>query len=353
MKLLYHAHMWPGSTALQRCEAFARLPGVTTIASDIGSMLGDKLSLVARLRWRLRWPMDADRENAKLIAAVVAHRPDVVFIDNSRVITRSTLLHVRQLCDPTLIYYSPDDIIAPHNLSWPLRLTFPEWDIVFTTKTFNVEELRRRDVKNPILIGNAFDPAIHRPMTPKEIGEDYERFDLVFVGTTERERFRSIERLAQAGLSVAVFGNSAGRLGPNWNMAAACNIVAGPVALGTEYTRKMHFGKVALCFLRKINRDLITTRSIEIPAMARPMLAEKTPEHDLHFVDGVEYVGFEDDQDLIETARELIFDEDRRRRVGENAYARCVSSGYSVDHRAREMCEAIEKIRQASSFSVV
>ena len=38
MKLLYHARMWEGSTALQQFEAFRRQPGVTAIAHDVGAL---------------------------------------------------------------------------------------------------------------------------------------------------------------------------------------------------------------------------------------------------------------------------------------------------------------------------
>ena len=58
----------------------------------------------------------------------------------------------------------------------------------FTTKTCNVEELRAGGVRFPALAGNAFDPAVHRPLLPAETGDEFEAFDLVFVGALERER---------------------------------------------------------------------------------------------------------------------------------------------------------------------
>ena len=105
----------------------------------------------------------------------------------------------------TLAYYTPDDIVGPHNLSWPLRFSFPEWDVFFTTKTFNIAELAALGVRRPVLIGKAFDPALHRPLTRAEAGEDFERWDLVFVGTYENQRCASINRLARQGMSVVVY----------------------------------------------------------------------------------------------------------------------------------------------------
>lgn len=342
MKILYHGHLWSGSTARHRFEAFGRLPGVTAIPSDAGAELGRKPSLWSRIRWKLRWPMDVDGVNAKLLRDVQAHRPDVVFVDNSRTMARRTLREIKQICDPLLVFYSPDDIVAPHNLSWPLRWSFPDWDVFFTTKTFNVEELRTRGVRNPVLVGNAFDPQMHRPMTPEEVGEDFERYDLVFVGTVEQDRMASILKLAEAGFTVAVFGNPASRRGAAWQGLKHPKILSGPHVSGLDYTRMLHRGKVALCFLRKMNRDQITTRSIECPAMARPMLAEKTAEHDSHFIDGEEYIGFSNDAEMIEKVRRLLADPKFRARVARQGFARSISSGYSTDSRAAQMMSAIK-----------
>ncbi len=346
MKLLYHGRMWEGSTALQKFEAFRRQPGVTAIAHDAGT-LGAPFNLLASVRWKLRWPSDQDRENDRLIEAVASEKPDVVFVDSSSCIARATLRKLREICDPLLVYHSPDDITAWHNLTWPVRLTFPEWDLFFTTKTFNVPELRAFGVRDPVLLGNAFDPELHRPMSREEVGGEYERFDLVFIGTFEEDRFRCIRMLAEAGRTVAVYGNPARRFSRGWEMTRHERITVGPPALGGDYSRVMHHGKIALCFLRKMNRDRITTRSIEIPAMRRAMVAEKTEEHDSHFADGSEYLGFRDGAELLDKVRALLADDGLRLKIAENGRARCFASGYTTADRGLEMTAAIKRAAAA------
>jgi spore maturation protein CgeB len=276
------------------------------------------------------------------VKAVATEKPDVVFVDNSRVITRSTLRKLRGLCNPILVYYSPDDVVAAHNLSWPTRLTFSEWDVFFTTKTFNVPELKQRGVRNPVLIGNAFDLNIHRPMTREEVGDEYEHFDLVFMGTFENERRNSINRLAQAGFRIVVYSGNP----DNWKTGSMHpSVTMRQARYGLQYCAGMHCGKIALCFLRKINRDQITTRSIECTAMGRPMVAEKTDEHDRHFVDKVEYAGFSGEADLIDKVGKLLADDAQRQSLGNKARARCLASGYSTHDRALEMIRTIQQCR--------
>jgi spore maturation protein CgeB len=99
----------------------------------------------------------------------------------------------------------------------------------------------------------------------------------------------------------------------------------------------MHHGKIALCFLRKMNRDQITTRSIEIPAMGRAMVAERTEEHDAHFVDGVEYMGFSTDDEIVAKAGLLLSDSALRSRIAAAGKNRCWASGYTTADRATQM----------------
>jgi len=341
MKLLYHGPLWRGSTSLQRAEAFARLPGVSVIQHDTGARVGPATNLYRRIRWRLRWPVDEFDENRRLRQVVGRERPDVVLIDNSRAIASATLKTLRQM-GSTVVYYTPDDIVGPHNLSWPLRISFPVWDVFFTTKTFNMPELAERGVRNPVLVGKAYDPDLHRPLGPEEIGAEYEAFDVVFIGTFEAERCRSISRVAEAGMSVVVYTSSV----ESWRRAGAHPAIdLRPAVFGEDYTRCWHHGKLALCFLRKLNRDRITQRTMEIAAIGRPMLAERTDEHDQHFAHGEEYVGFANDEELVAQARGLLGDDRRRTDLGARARQRCLTSGYSTADRARQLIEAMQAVR--------
>ncbi|UZR28731.1 CgeB family protein [Methylococcus mesophilus] len=338
MKLLYHGPLWQGSTSLQRAQAFQELSDIQVIANDDGHRVGKSANIIHRIRWKLRWPVDVNHENESLFVAVEQHRPDIIFVDSSKVIRRCTLRNIRALCEARLVYYTPDDIMARHHFSYPLRQTFPDWDVFFTTKTFNVPELKAAKVNNPILVGKSFDPMLHNPMLSIDVGEEFEAFDIVFIGAYEKDRCQSINRLAEAGLRIVLYGSGKGR----WSgKSMHPSITLRPSVFAEEYRRCWHHGKVALCFLRKINRDRITQRTMEIAAMARPMLAEKTDEHDDHFVDGKEYIGFRDDDDLVTQARWLLQHDEERTKIGHAGRLRCLNSNYSSLDRARWMLRKI------------
>jgi hypothetical protein len=347
MKILFHGHLDRGEHSKQRAAAMAKIPGIELILSPIrpASSTGWLVGVLRSIGWRLGRPVDEANENAQLLALAIEHRPDVVYVENSKQIRAATLRQIKAETGALLAYFSPDDIVAPHNVSHWLKDTFPIWDIFFTTKSFLLDELRLLGVRRPQLVNNIFTPDVHRPMTPEEVGPEYEAFDFVFVGTFEREREASLRTLAQQGYSVLVHGSRAGRLSGGWDRLRRAGVTVRPAVVDLEYARAVHRGKLALAFLRKINRDLITQRSIELPAMGRAMLAEKTDEHDQHFVDGTEYVGFASDQQMIAGAKLLLSDSQLRRSIGEAARSRCFASGYDVDtlmaHISRKMGEAI------------
>jgi hypothetical protein len=335
MRLLFVGPLFDGSTALQRAEAFKAIEGIEVFTLDSMYNLG-KGSLTDRVRHRLRWPADRHNINRNLVAAANELRPEVIFIDSVRVVTPVTLKALRQSCAASLVFYSCDDITARHNSSRQLEACDPEWDIFFTTKSFNVPELKARGVRRPVLVGNSFDPKVHRAWTPEEIGDEFERFDAVFVGICENARRQSLNRLAEAGTSVVVYGDGwiPAKLHPQ--------VTLRPSVYGQGYSRALHTGKLALCFLRKLNRDLVTTRSIELPGAARPMIAEKTWEHDELFDDGVDYISFSNDTELTERVGALLADEDARKALAQAGRERCIRSGYSTIDRASEMIRVIQ-----------
>ena len=342
--------MGVGQHALQRAEAFARLPGFTVVQSPMPTQppANILLSIAKSVAWRLHRPLDLAGENAALLAAARSARPDVLFCDNARNIRPATLAAIKEETGAHLVFSSPDDIVAPHNGSKWLADSYAQWDLFFTTKTFNIAELRAAGVRRVALASNMYNPAIHRPMTPAEVGADYEAFDIVFVGTHERAREDDLRALAEAGFSVLVCGNAARRFGAGWRALEKYGVVVRPAVIDEDYTRTMHFGRVAMCFLRKLNRDRITQRSIEIPAMRRPMLAEHTDEHDAHFVEGVEYVGFSTRAEMVDAVRGLIGDPDRRAAIAAAGYARCLASGYDIDAVTRTMAARIAESRAAA-----
>ena len=286
----------------------------------------------------MRAPLDSGQFNRRVISEIEAFRPDILLCESALLLKKQTFVRAKEL-GAKIVGMSQDYVTAPHNLNLWQKHALPLYDLFFTTKSFGVNELETLGINHVHLVNNTYEPSIHHPLSPDEVGEEHEDFDCVFVGTFESDRAESLRLLADAGLKVLIHGNAAGRLSGSWDVLSHPLITKRPAANGLEYTRAVHRGKVALGFLRKLSKDEITCRSIELTAMARPMLAEKTAEHDAQFVDGEEYVGFTSDAEMVAAARRLVDDARLRHSIGTAGRQRCLDDGLDNASLVRRMLD--------------
>jgi spore maturation protein CgeB len=194
-----------------------------------------------------------------------------------------------------------------------------------------------------MFVDNAYDPATHRPLELSD--EDAARYgaEIGFVGAYEEDRARHLLHLAHAGLSVTVWG-------PGWTRFHESHpnlLIKERSAFGVEYTKVLNATKINLCFLRKLNRDLQTTRSVEIPACSAFMLAERTGEHQRLLTEGVEVEYFEGVEELEQKCRQYLADDSARNAIARRARERCLADGYSNGARLKGVLSAIAEEHQA------
>jgi hypothetical protein len=155
------------------------------------------------------------------------------------------------------------------------------------------------------------------------------RAPVSFVGTYEAMRAESIGKIARAGIGVRVWGSRWDR----WPDPAPGVTVEGRDVVQDDYARALSAADIGLCFLRKINRDLQTQRSVEIPACGGFMLAERTDEHLSLFKEGIEAEFFSSDDELVEKCRHYLAHPEERKKIAAAGRARCLASRYDYGSR--------------------
>jgi spore maturation protein CgeB len=108
--------------------------------------------------------------------------------------------------------------------------------------------------------------------------------------------------------------------------------------------------RIALCFLRKANRDTYTDRSFEIPACRAFMLAERTEEHRELFREGEEIACFEGTEELIAGVRYYLDHDAERQQMAEAGYARLRGDRHTYVDRLGELLELADEIRATTPF---
>lgn len=343
MKILYVGPLNRGGTCLQRMQALKDLghevTGVDTTPEDVWKK---QKQFLYRVRRKILGPSDLAGINERILQLLKEYVYHILWIDKVLTIKAETLRTVKRGSPKTVIAgYSPDDMLNPDNQSHQFLRALPFYDIYFTTKSYNVQELKGLGCPTVMFIHNAFDPKTHRPMVVTE--EDRLKFggSVGFIGSYERERAGSIFYLAEKGIPVRVWGLGWNKCRfPHPNMK-----IEGRTLLGDDYARVICSFDINLSFLRKINRDLQTTRSVEIPACGAFMLAERTEQHQQLFEEGKEAEFFSTNKELLEKVHYYLAHERDQRRIAAAGRERCLKSGYSNHSRLKIMLEKVASIK--------
>ena len=327
-----------GGTCEQRAQALRALGHrVRRIVADPPAR--GPLRLAYRVFAKLGYPPDPHGANRAILQAL-HDAPQILWIDKGLAIRPATLRRAKQLSPRTaIVAYSPDDMMNPSNQSAYYLRSMGLYDVHVTTKSYNVKELKDLGAREVMFIDNAYDPATHRPLELDAETLARYRADVSFIGGYEQDRAEQMLHLARNGIEVRVWGY-------HWDRCPLSHPrlrVTDEMLDGLEYAQAINATRVNLGFLRKINRDLQTTRSIEIPACAGFMLAERTAEHRRLFEEGREAEFFGSTEELLAKCRYYLEHEDERQRIARAGYRRCIDGRYANAERLSFVLEGVER----------
>jgi hypothetical protein len=350
-RILFVADLNVYSKGLGRARILAEMPVRATTLTHT-ALGGEKeghprFSLAYRIAHRLGRVLDTEGANRALVRHAGTLRPDLIWVEKGTMIRPQALQAVRRAApNARLASYSEDDMALAHNRTRDYANGLWLYDTVFTTKAANLEpgELAGLGAKRVVLVDKAYDPHQHKPVP---VGEEDVRAlggDVGFVGTFEAERARSLMHLAENGIFVRVWGNGWGHLvGAHPNLA-----VENRAVVNTEgdlaYTRTICATRINLAFLRKLNRDSQTDRSVEIPACGGFMLAERSADHARLFIEDREAAFFASNDELLDKVTYYLAHEAERAAIARAGRDRVRRDGHDEKTRLKAMLEtALER----------
>ena len=280
-------------------------------------------------------------ENKTICSLVSQNDYDIVWIDKGQTIFPETLQYIKKVSPHSIIVsYSPDNMALRHNQTQQYLKCIPLYDYIVTNKSYIIDDLKKLGAQNVLFVNNSYEDSFHYPrelsaQEIKELGGD-----IGFIGAWEKERCESICYLADHGIKVRVFG--IGKWADYKNYSPNLRI-EGRQLLGEDYCKSLQAFKISLCFLRKMNFDQQTTRSVEIPACGGFMLAERTEEHLALFEEGKEAALFSTNEELFEKCRYFLEHKEERTRIAKKGFKRCQESGYSNIETIRKVLITINE----------
>jgi hypothetical protein len=211
---------------------------------------------------------------------------DVCYVDGGEWATPKVLKIIKRNVK-TIVNYNIDDPLGQRDSarSKVYRASLPYYDLVVVMRPENISEALERGARNVIRVYRSADEISHAPR--KITQDDYKKWgaDVLFLGTWMPERGPFLMDLIRKGVPLTIQG-------PQWHKAPEWKALRpfwrGGMLHGDDYAKAIQCAKVNLGLLSKGNRDLHTTRSLEIPALGGLLCAERTSEHVSMYEEGEE-----------------------------------------------------------------
>ncbi len=102
---------------------------------------------------------------------------------------------------------------------------------------------------------------------------------------------------------------------------------------GEKYVEVINNSKINLGFLRKINRDEVTSRTMEIAACGSLLVAERTSRHNALFYEGKEAEFFSTNKELYEKIQYYLEYDYLISDISKSGRRRCLQSGYDMTNQ--------------------
>ena len=324
-------------TSLHRRDAFLRLGHrVQTI---------EPRRLLPRSPWvdRLEWHV-----SPRLLGAMVERRLDrlltdatfdLAFVDNGSLITPRSVRRLRRHCRRVVNFNHDDPFGRRDGVRFSAyRAALAEYDLVVVVRPPNVDEARRLGAREVLLHPMVSDDVAHAPRPLTEAIRARWSSDVAFIGSWMPERGPFLLDLVRRGVPLAIFGPGWSRA-PEWPELAARH--RADYLDGDDYAHAVQCAKISLGMLSKGNRDLHTTRSMEIPALGSLLCAERTEEHRRFYREGVEAVFWADSAECATVCHDLLADAPRRLAIAAQGQQRSRANGYTSENLIRTLLEAV------------
>lgn len=334
MRILYVGAQQTGSTSAQRARALERLGHEVTVVDPSEVLSG--VRILQPLHYRTGYTLLQSRVESWVRATIQSGRAyDVCWIDSGEMFGFEAV-RLFAAASGKCVLYNHDDPTGPRDWSrfFSLRRALSNYDLCVTVRRETEVELSALGAKSVLRVWRSYDELDHAPVSEFETAVFDS--DVAFIGTCipgeGRDEF--ILELVRAGLNVSVWGDRWHR-SKLWTKIK--HVYKGPALSGRSYTAAIGASRICLGLLSSQNRDLHTTRTMEIPYAGGLLCAQRTSEHMELYTDGVEAVFWDGIDECLTMCVQLLNDPDRREQIRLAGMAKVRSLG--VGHE--DICRAV------------
>lgn len=324
MNAAYVGILTDGSTSRMRAKCLRELrPEWNWEWLDTDEPMTESARLWQSLAYRFQAGPAVRRLNEAVNDWVSGKSLDLLWVDKAIFLYPQTMRRLRKAAR-RLVHFTPDTAFHA-NRSRYFNRTMELFDLLVTTKSFEVDEYRRRVRRDKILLTTqGYDANVHYSRN----GDEIRRREAIFIGLAEPDRERCIETLLERGIPVRIGGRGWDSFMRKWQSSSLLQF-AGTDVFGTQYAQLLSESWVGLGLLSKRFPELHTTRTFEIPACGTILATERTAETET-FYSSNEAIFFDNFAELAEHVSSVLdYPIDRLSRIADAGRNRVRS-----DHRS-------------------
>jgi len=309
-------------TSLDRANALLRL-GHRVDHIDLRRLL-PQTPWMYRVTWKFGGQVFAPWILRALPKTLAGKRYDICYVDSGEWVTPRIIELIRRYAKK-VVNYIIDDPFGVRDVARfrAYRASLAFYDLCVVVRPDNAIEAKNAGAKRVLRVFMSSDEVTHAPRVLTE--EDRIRWgtDVLFLGTWFPERGPFLLQLLELGVPLTIRGTNWSKA-PEW--PALQSAWKGGALLGDDYAKAIQCAKVNIGLLSKGNRDLHTTRSLEIPALGGLLCAERTTEHLGMYVDGTEALFWGDAEECAAACRRALEHEEERRKIAAAGQARNIAN---------------------------
>jgi spore maturation protein CgeB len=285
---------------------------------------GSKLWRSFTWRFRDRRPSTYHRLLKEFIRVVSEFRPTVCVVTGVAWLTDQLFDPLHNLGIP-IANFLTDDPFNRNLGSNQFFRTLQRYSVIFTPRLANQIDLLQAGAQEVVYLPFGYDPVHVQPG-----GESLVRRtdSILYIGGGDADRFKLATGLLDHGLPLEVIGDYWQKL----NHPLLTNLGWHPAPALAASTRA---AAVNLILVRRANRDGHVMRSFEAAACGGCLLAEDTTEHRQIYGDTVAY--FRNTTEIVEQAKVLLNNPERRKAMAEACRQRIVTGGNTYTDRLKSI----------------
>jgi spore maturation protein CgeB len=305
-------------TSLDRANALRRL-GHRVEHIDLRNLL-PRTKWTNRVTWKIGGNLLSPWILRALPSALKSKQNDLCYVDSGEWVTPRVIKLLRQ-CANKIVNYNIDDPLGMRDVARfkAYRQSISSYDLCVVVRSENVAEALGLGAKDVLRVYRSSDEVTHAPRAISEQDRAQWGTEVLFLGTWFPERGPFLLELVKLGVPLTIRGANWDKA-PEWSYLRS-HWVGGHIE-GDAYVKAIQCAKVNLGLLSKGNRDLHTTRSLEVPAVGGLLCAERTTEHLEMYVEGEQALFWSDAAECAAVCRSILSDEDRRLRIAAAGHAR-------------------------------